>query len=50
VFASLDDFFVFTKYIGLDPEVSASATSGMGVDFGTYPNTRKFMFGLNITF
>lgn len=50
LYVSLDDFFVFTPYIGLDPEVSASATSGMGVDFGTYPNTRKCMFGVNVTF
>jgi TonB-linked SusC/RagA family outer membrane protein len=50
VFVSLEDFFCFTKYHGLDPEVSATTTSGMGVDYGNYPNTRKTLFGVTITF
>ena len=50
VYISLDDYFCFTGYHGLDPEVSATATSGMGIDFGNYPNTRKTLFGATITF
>ena len=50
LYASLDDWFCFTKYPGLDPEVSASVTGGMGVDYGNYPSTRKTVFGLSITF
>jgi hypothetical protein len=50
VYASLDDWFCFTSYPGLDPEVSASVTGGMGVDYGNYPSTRKTVFGLSITF
>lgn len=50
LYVSLDDFFTFTSYPGLDPEVSASATSGMGVDFGNYPMTKKVVFGLSVTF
>lgn len=50
VYVSLDDYFCFTGYHGLDPEVSASATSGMGIDYGNYPNTRKTLFGATITF
>ena len=50
VYVSLDDFFCFTKYPGLDPEVSATATSGMGVDYGNYPNTKKIVFGVSVTF
>lgn len=49
-YVSLDDWFTFTKYPGLDPEVSATATSGMGVDYGNYPTTRKTVFGLSVTF
>ena len=41
VYASLDNFFLFTKYPGLDPEVSSTTTSGMGVDYGNYPTTKK---------
>lgn len=50
LYASLDDWFCFTKYPGLDPEVSASVLGGMGVDYGNYPATRKTVFGLSITF
>lgn len=50
IYASLDDFFTFTKYPGLDPEVSASTTSGMGVDYGNYPTTKKVVLGVSITF
>lgn len=50
VYVSLDDYFCFTGYHGLDPEVSATSTSGMGIDYGNYPNTRKTLFGATITF
>jgi hypothetical protein len=50
LFVSLEDFFCFTNYHGLDPEVSASATSGMGIDYGNYPNTRKTLIGVTVTF
>ena len=49
-YASLDDFFTFTKYPGFDPEASASSTSGMGVDKGAYPCSKKVVLGLNIEF
>ena len=50
IYGSLDNWFCFTKYPGLDPEVSASVLGGMGVDYGNYPSTRKTVFGLSITF
>lgn len=50
IYASLDNFFLFTKYPGMDPEASATSTSGMGVDYGNYPTTKKVVFGLSITF
>lgn len=50
VYASLDDFFTITKYPGLDPEVSATSTSGMGIDYGNYPTTKKLVLGLSVTF
>lgn len=49
IYASLDDFFVFTKYPGLDPEVTGVGSS-LGVDKGSYPNSKKIVAGLNITF
>jgi TonB-linked SusC/RagA family outer membrane protein len=50
VYGSLDDFFIFTKYPGFDPEAAANSTSGMGVDKGSYPSSRKVVFGFNIEF
>lgn len=40
-----------TKYSGFDPEVS-TMRSGLtpGVDFGAYPLSRSFIFGVNATF
>ena len=49
-YASLDNFFLFTKYPGLDPEISTDAVNGIGLDFGAYPTTKKMLFGVNITF
>ncbi len=50
IYASLDDFFCFTKYPGFDPEVAVNATSGMGIDKGSYPSAKKVVLGFNITF
>ena len=50
VYASLDDFFCFTKYPGFDPEVATNATSGMGIDKGSYPTSKKVVLGFNISF
>ena len=51
VYASMDDWFVITKYPGFDPETaSTSSSSGMGLDKGSYPNAKKLMFGINVSF
>jgi TonB-linked SusC/RagA family outer membrane protein len=51
VFASMDDWFVITKYPGFDPETASTGSStGMGLDKGSYPNAKKLMFGVNLTF
>ena len=50
-FVSLDDFFTFTAYPGLDPETaSTSSSSGAGLDWGSYPTMQKMLLGVNITF
>ncbi|MDE5656177.1 MAG: SusC/RagA family TonB-linked outer membrane protein, partial [Muribaculaceae bacterium] len=38
------NLFTVTKYTGFDPEVSG------GVDYGNYPQSRTFIFGINITY
>lgn len=50
LYVSLDDFFTFTKYPGFDPEASVNATSGMGIDKGSYPMSKKVVVGCNIEF
>jgi len=52
-YVSLDDYFTFTKYPGTDPETataSNNSASAAGYDNGTYPQARKVIFGINVTF
>ena len=44
LYATASNLFTITKYKGYDPEV------GGGVDYGNYPQSRTFTFGLNATF
>jgi TonB-linked SusC/RagA family outer membrane protein len=51
-YISSQNLFTITKYSGLDPEIGiqgGNATQN-GVDNGTYPSSRYFTFGLNVTF
>ena len=51
VYASLDDYFTFTKYPFLDPETAATNnSSGSGIDWASYPTMQKLIFGVNLTF
>jgi TonB-linked SusC/RagA family outer membrane protein len=50
VYASLDDFFTISSYPGFDPEASANALSGMGIDKGAYPTSKKVVLGFNVEF
>ncbi len=49
VYASLDDWFTFTKYPGFDPEITGIGQA-LGVDSGSYPTSKKMVFGLQLTF
>jgi TonB-linked SusC/RagA family outer membrane protein len=46
------NLFTITDYKGIDPEVSKDTPNGpaMGIDYGTYPQARAFIFGLNVAF
>lgn len=45
------NLFVWTPYTGFDPEVSTKGNNlTPGVDFGAYPRSRSYVFGLNLTF
>lgn len=49
VYGSLEDYFTFTSYEGFDPEVTGVGSS-LGVDKGSYPTSKKVVFGLSLTF
>lgn len=50
VFVSLDDYFTFTDYEGLDPEAGSATDNRQGVDRGIYPIGGKVLFGLSVNF
>ncbi|QCR25074.1 TonB-dependent receptor [Pontibacter sp. SGAir0037] len=52
VYATGENLLTFTKYSGFDPEVNAfgGSNTALGVDFGTYPQTRNLILGLNVSF
>ena len=49
---SAQNLFTLTKYLGMDPEVNQNGNSGtvQGLDYGTYPQTRSYVLGINIEF
>lgn len=51
LYATATNLYTWTSYTGYDPEVSTHG-SGLtpGVDFGAYPRSRSFVFGLNLKF
>ena len=56
VYLSAANLFTITKYTGLDPELPSTQTPGaprtstdFGVDEGTYPSSRTFLIGVNLS-
>ncbi len=52
IYVSSQNLFTITKYSGLDPEVGTQGGNATqnGVDNGTYPSSRFYTVGLNVTF
>jgi TonB-dependent starch-binding outer membrane protein SusC len=50
IYVSLDDYFTFTKYKGMDPQAGSTNDNSLGIDRGVYPTPRKVMFGLSVSF
>jgi TonB-dependent starch-binding outer membrane protein SusC len=50
IYVSLDDFFTFTKYPGVDPEGGSNNQNSIGIDRGGYPIPRKAIVGLTFNF
>lgn len=50
VYLLVDNVYTFTKYSGLDPEVRSYEKFLRALDQTSYPRTRNYMAGVNITF
>jgi len=53
VFASATNLLTITKYKGPDPEASnvgSGTDTAIGIDYGSYPNSKTYTFGLNLSF
>jgi hypothetical protein len=52
IYVTAENFFTSTNYTGYDPEVNAFGESNLvqGVDYGTYPQAKSLIFGVNLSF
>jgi len=52
IYGSVDNIKTFTEYPGYTPESSSDGNGSqiMGVDYATYPLSRKYTLGINLTF
>lgn len=55
VYLTGNNLLLLTKYTGYDPEVSTSRSSSYsgltpGVDYSSFPRSRSYTFGVNVTF
>ena len=51
-YVTASNLFTITKYTGYDPEVSSfnSNDARLGLDFGSYPTSKSFVVGVDLTF
>lgn len=50
LYATADNLYTWTKYTGFDPEIDSNNALLPGFDRISYPRTRTFIFGVNVTF
>lgn len=52
IYVTGQNLLTFTNYSGFDPEVNAFGRSAteLGIDYGTYPQSRTVTFGVNVEF
>jgi TonB-linked SusC/RagA family outer membrane protein len=51
-YITAQNLLTITKYMGMDPEVNQWGNSNavQGIDWGTYPQSKVFVFGINLEF
>jgi hypothetical protein len=56
IYVSAQNLFTYTRFSGLDPEMQTSENAAgegdraVGIDWGTYPTSKTYLIGLNLTF
>lgn len=51
LYAQVQNLYTFTNYDGMDPEIGYGFYSWVsGMDLGSYPRPRTFLFGVNVKF
>jgi len=47
IYGQVDNLFTITKYSGLDPEIAGRGIN-LGIDYSSVPQSRQYIFGVNI--
>jgi TonB-linked SusC/RagA family outer membrane protein len=50
VYFKVDNLYTLTKYTGYTPEIAGTGVLSNGIDYGVYPITAVYFFGLNLNF
>lgn len=52
MYGTANNLYTLTNYTGWDPEVNANSRNpaAMGIDFGSYPQPKTYIVGLNLSF
>ncbi len=50
IYASAQNLFTITDYIGFDPEANSLGRNNVKVDYSSYPLARTFILGMNASF
>jgi TonB-linked SusC/RagA family outer membrane protein len=50
IYAKADNLYTSTKFTGYTPEIGSSDVLSSGIDFGVYPITAIYSFGINLNF
>lgn len=50
LYATAENLFTWTDYIGLDPTVNSNNNANFRMDFNSYPSSKTYMFGVKLDF
>ncbi len=50
IYVKGSNIYTLTKFTGYTPEIGSSDVISNGIDYGTYPVTSDYSFGINLTF